>query len=298
MPVEQCRAMLVAPGLVLGIGPFTARIRTPIRALAEDVRAIYGAHEVLRDATAVDFDVAVRPSRGLRGYWRPQARFFSDGQEPFHPLPLDQAAPFLEWGLNWCIAAHAHDLLVLHAAVLARGGRALLMPAPSGSGKSTLAAALAHAGWRLYSDELALIDPSSGRVFALDRAANLKNAAIDLVRRRFPKTPLRGIARNTSKGTVALMCPPLEPGAVADASEAVPAWVILPRWIEGAATDLLPIGRAQAFLQLADNAMNYSIHGRRGFEALCRTVADAACFTLIYGDIDEAMAAIARRTGC
>jgi hypothetical protein len=43
--------------------------------------------------------------------------------------------------------------------VLERGGRALLLPAPSGSGKSTLCAGLAFNGWRLLSDELALLDP-------------------------------------------------------------------------------------------------------------------------------------------
>ena len=64
----------------------------------------------------------------------------------------------LEWGLNWCVAGHAHQYLMLHAAALERNGRAVILPGDPGAGKSTLTAALMLSGWRLLSDEITLVD--------------------------------------------------------------------------------------------------------------------------------------------
>lgn len=69
-----------------------------------------------------------------------------------------------EWGLNWVVAQNAHQFLVIHAAVVERHGRALIFPGAPGSGKSTLCAALLSRGWRLLSDEMALISRQNGEV--------------------------------------------------------------------------------------------------------------------------------------
>src|SRR2546423_11656048 len=118
-----------------------------------------------------DFQVSLTARR----WWKPQVLFRFDDTPAFHPLPADQAFPILEWGLNWCVSAHCHQYLIVHAAVLEQGGRALLLQGPPGCGKSTLCAGLASRGWRLLSDELALIDPATAEVAALARPISLKN---------------------------------------------------------------------------------------------------------------------------
>src|SRR3546814_17273791 len=76
---------------------------------------------------------------------------------------LGQALPMLEWGLNWCIGAHGHQFLIIHAAVIERNGLAAILPGAPGSGKSTLTACLVHNGWRLLSDAMALVSLQGGR---------------------------------------------------------------------------------------------------------------------------------------
>ncbi len=53
-------------------------------------------------------------------------------------------------------------MLVLHAAVIERDGRAIALAGPSGSGKSHLAATLIRQGFRLLSDELCALQVAPG----------------------------------------------------------------------------------------------------------------------------------------
>ncbi len=193
----------------------------------------------------------------------------------------------LEWGLNWCVSTHGHQYLAIHAAVVERSGRALILPAPPGSGKSTLCAGLVNRGWRLLSDELTLIDPASGHVLPLPRPVSLKNASIEVIRGLFGSAVLGPVVRDTVKGSVAHMKPPTD--SVRRAGEtARPGWIVLPRYEAGAPARLTSFPKAHAFMQLADNAFNYTIHGRHGFEVLAQIVDASACYEFAYGDLEEA----------
>jgi hypothetical protein len=162
------------------------------------------------------------------------------------------------------------------------------MPAPPGSGKSTLCAALVHAGWRLLSDELALVRLADGLLQPVPRPVSLKNASIGVIRRFAPQAVFSPEVHDTSKGTIAHMKAPA--AAVARAHEpARPAWLIFPRYQAGAAAQLAPLAPARAFMQLAENCFNYSVLGAAGFHALGALVDRVAARQFSYGDLDEAV---------
>jgi hypothetical protein len=71
------------------------------------------------------------------------------------------------------IAMLACNLVLVHAAVIAWNGRALVLPGTSGSGKSTLAMALVEQGATYYSDEFAVIDEDA-RVHSYLRVPRLR----------------------------------------------------------------------------------------------------------------------------
>lgn len=283
-----CRSRLRSPGgLALRTGPLVVAIRSPLPHVARAVHSLYRHHEAPSNEV-VDFTVQVSAGRGLRRWYRPQAVFRVEGEPPFNPLPLDQAFPLLEWGLNWCVYAMCHQFLILHAAVLERGGRALILPAPSGSGKSTLCAALALSGWRLLSDELALIRPSDGLLLPIPRPVSLKNASIDVIQSRWPDVRFESRVSETSKGVVAHFAPPA--AAVASSrAPAAPGWVVLPRYVAGAETRLEPLERAQTLIELVQNAFNYNVFGVEGFELLSSLVSASGCFSFEYADLGEAI---------
>ncbi|MBL8344515.1 MAG: HprK-related kinase A [Rubrivivax sp.] len=266
-----------------------ARIRSPLIDVAAAVTALYRHHTVVDGSGFVDFDVAVRRPNGFRALWRPQVVFEFEGEEPFNPLPGDQGFPLLEWGLNWCVYGLCHQHLTLHSAVLERSGRALLLPAPSGSGKSTLCAALVFSGWRLLSDELALITPDAGELLPLPRPVSLKNASIEVIQRFAPQVEFGSRVEETAKGVVAHFPPPA--GAVRQSDErALPGWVVFPKYTSGAPARLVPMERSRTFMQLIENAFNYDIFGRDGFDLLCSVVDRSDCYTFEYSDLAEAVA--------
>ena len=274
--------------LGIEIGPFVYRIRSSVPVLAERIRGHYADHPLVPDHAFADFHVSVDPPNPLRRWYHANVAFRLDGVVPFKPLPRAHAFALLESGLNWCVAQHAHTYLIVHSAVVEKNGRAVLMPAPPGSGKSTLCAGLVNRGWRLLSDELALLRPGDGHIAPCPRPVSLKNESIAVIRRFAPHATILHTADDTIKGTVAHMKPPAD--SVSRAHEdAPPAWIVFPRYASGEPATLKPFGKGRAFMSLATNSFNYNIAGTSGFDSLCSLVEHCQCLEFIYGDLDDAV---------
>ncbi|MEJ6004982.1 HprK-related kinase A [Paucibacter sp. AS339] len=280
-------------GLLLPCGPFNVKLRSDLPSLARDLLQMYGAFPVLDAQAYVDFEVDLRAPSWPRRYFRPQVVLNCDGRIPFKPLPLAQAFPMLEWGLNWVISSHAHNYLVIHGAVVERDGRALILAADPGSGKSTLCAALVHRGWRLLSDELTLVSLTDGTVQPIARPISLKNASIDIVRGLGPDVVVSEACHDTAKGSVAHMRPPA--ASVADMNKtAMPAMLVFPKYLGGA--DLLSReeGKAQAFIELTRHTFNFSVLAGDGFGALGNLIEQVNSFHIQYSSFDQVIPEIDR----
>lgn len=282
-------ARLRGAGLRLRTGPVVSCISSRVPSVIEAIALHYAEYPLESADCFADFHVQVGRPRGARRWFKPQAMLYVDGQAPFTPLPLDQAYPMLEWGLNWCISAYCHQYLIFHAAVVEKAGRALLLPAPPGSGKSTLCAGLVQRDWRLLSDELALVDFATGSVVPLARPVSLKNRSIDVLRAFAPGAAFSRPVHDTTKGTVAHMRAPT--ASVRRVAEtASPRWIVFPRWEAGAAARLSPLSKARGFMEMVKSGVNYSVHGRSGFEQLARLIDTSDCYRFAYGDLGEAIA--------
>jgi len=282
-------ARLSGDGLCWRMGPFIVRLRTNLPELTETLRLLYGDFPVEADGFA-DFHVRLSAA-GVRRWWRPKVQFFVDERPPFEPLPRTSAVPLLEWGLNWCVSTRADQYLIVHAAVVERHGRAIVLPGPPGAGKSTLCAGLLLRGWRLLSDEFALVRPDDGRLVPLPRPVSLKEESISTVRQLAPDVLMGPSSRDTWKGTVAHMRPPS--GSVARAAvPADPGWVVFPAFRPEEPMRLTPHPRSRTLARLARNSFNWNLLGARGFEALSTLVDRSGCYELTHRDLEEALRAL------
>lgn len=288
---DALASQLAGEGVRFHAGPFVIDLRSSLPAVAAGLHQMYGEYP-LADSDYADFYLSLQQTAGLRRLWRPQVKFSLDGHEPFKPLPLSQAFPMFEWALNWCIASHMHCYLIVHAAVVERDGCVAILPAPPGSGKSTLCAALVSRGWRLFSDELALISLHDGSVLPLPRPVGLKNDSIEIMRTYTPQAVIGPNYTDTRKGTVAHMKAPTT--SIRRAAESArAAWVIFPKYRAGSEAVLTPRSQGQTALYLAQNAFNYSVLGRAGFETLTQVVDGCRCYDFEYSRLDDAIATFA-----
>lgn len=274
-------------GLCIRVGSFSVKIHSSMSVVVDGIFALYSDY-ALADDDYADFHIEINPPRNARRWYRPQVDFYFDGYRPFKPLPQDQAFALFEWSFNWCIASNCHTHLILHAAVIEKNGNAVIMPAPPGSGKSTLTAGLVSKGWRLFSDELAMLSLDNETVCALPRPVSLKNDSIEIMGAYAPGSILGPIAFDTSKGTVAHMKAPSE--SVARALEpAIPRWVIFPKYQSNQQAVLAPMKQAQAFMHLAENAFNYQVLRQAAFEKLGEVIDQCQVYQFTYNNLDDAL---------
>ncbi|MBF0454170.1 MAG: HprK-related kinase A [Magnetococcales bacterium] len=289
--LEQLDGQLREAGLCWRTGPFILRLKADIPQLTPWLHTMYGEHPVVTEPEIIDFHLQMRRGRGLRRWWRPQVHFLLDGNILFAPFPLDHAPPLFEWGLNLCIAGRANHFLLLHTAVVAKGGRAMLLSGVPGSGKSTLCAALVVKGWRLLSDEFSLVHPDNGMVYPLARPAALKNQSIDLIRNLTTENLIGPAFPNTRKGTVAHLKPPAA-SVQAHEQPAQPAWVICPQYRPDRPAHLTPLAPDHALLRLGANAFNYETRGASGFHAIAALVNRCSVHHFFHDNLEEAVVAL------
>lgn len=285
---SRCEGELRSVGIVLDIGGFGVRLISEVPEVLRELPRLYSDYEVLDPTESfVDFNVSINPPTFLRRWIRPQVQFLLDGFSPFKPLPREQAFALFEWGLNWCIANHSHRYLVIHAAVVERDGKAFVFPGMPGSGKSTLCAALVCRGWRLLSDEMAMVSLVDGLVRPVPRPISLKNASIDLVKALNETAVFSDTVRDTVKGAVGHMKAPTE--SVERSGECVRVHrIVFPKYRADASCDVRRLTAGETIMRLATNTFNYPVLGRLGFEALCDLGARSVGVSLEYACFDDA----------
>lgn len=293
LSAHEFECLLSGDGAGIRIGPFDGLFRVRVPGIAGPLQALYADHPLLDRERVFSFHLMLREAPRLLPWRARKVRFTVDGRQPHDDMPFEHALAVLEWGVNLIVALRFHRYLMLHAAVLARGDRALLMPAAPGHGKTTLCAALALRGWRLFSDEFGLVLPETGRIVPVPRPMPLKNASIDVIGAFAPEAVFGPAIPGTIKGTVRHLKPPAA-SVAAQGQGARPAWVVFPRWEAGAPLDLTEIPKAEAFMLMATNAFNYELLGEPAFDALRGIVGQARCFRLRYSRLEEAIAALGK----
>ena len=276
-------------GICLDFGLGRVQIQSDLHKTVADIATLYRHFPLEIPTGFVDIQALITRPVSLRRFVKKQSILILDGADvPFEPFPDDHGFALLEWGINWTIAHRFHIRLLLHAGVVEKNGKALILPALPGSGKSTLTAALANRGYRLLSDEFGAVDVDDGTVTAVLKAVALKNESIDVIRSFAPDAVFGPSFMKTRKGTVAHMAP--NASSVEKRAESVtPRFILYPRYVTGSDLTLTPMSPSSSFARLAVNSFNYSILGPIGFTALERVIRGCESYALVSSDLENAV---------
>lgn len=274
------------------IGPAGFRIGSAWAAPMAALRALYAGYPPPYAGIATH-SARIEPQRPWRRWIRPQVAIRGDHMlADAVPMALRHGLLAAEMAMNLQMALGERRFLLLHAAAVERGGKAIILTGESGSGKSTLAALLGESGWRLLADEFVLIDPETGLIHPFPRAISLKNSSIAEMTALVADPARFGpLLRATPKGDLRHLRP--NDGAIARMDEtARPALILFPRF--GHDPEVAGIGRAELFVRLTQGSTNYIALGERGFDALTRLVTSVPAAMFAYPDTASGLATIAR----
>lgn len=181
------------------------------------------------------------------------------------------------------------DFCAIHAGVVRRGERCLLLPGESGAGKSTLVAGLVSEGFELLADDTAVLTREALAVRPVPCSICLKTGAWDALAVRFPRLARATIHDRPDGQAVRYILPPEY--AVADAELRVPVgWIVFPCYDPKTSTALHPLGKNTALRRLLPCFVPLS--GRleaAEVERLVRWIADVPCYELRHSSLHEAV---------
>jgi hypothetical protein len=226
---------------------------------------------------------AVQGPTSVRSY------VYRDGERVDFASGLFRLGPIVK-GAFWQAAVNAYDFrFYVHAGVVGSGSSCMLLPAAAGSGKSSLTAALAHKGFRYFSDEVALLEPGTFAVPPAPLAFCVKKTGWPVIARYFPQIADTPIHQRMDRRVVRYLAPTACGLDVAQKSAPV-SHIILPRYMKDAETAIKPVGRSEALRHLMVECL--ALRQRltpQNVAALVRWISAIPCYSLIFSSLEQAV---------
>jgi HprK-related kinase A len=290
LTADEISQRLAGGELPLRVGPYIYNIKSNLPSISAGVQTLYADFGLAEPGEFIDYNIAILSS-GLLQRIRGEVEFQFDGKSPFDVIPIGQAYAFLEWGMNWCVSLHTNEYLKLHAAAVSRHNTAIIFPGIPGAGKSTLCAALGLSGWRILSDEHAMIDPDTTQIIPLCRPVSLKNESIDVIKSFSSSAVFGPTSKETHKGHVAHMKADAHPLSHNTEKMKV-STVIFPKFSPDEPQRMSKRRRTDSFILAAYHSFNYSLLCEAGFNVMENLMNTVDCYDLVYHDLEWAIQAV------
>jgi hypothetical protein len=269
---------------VVRVLAFRACVRGPAAIVRsfQDLRPLAPAWTTIRKA-AVSTEFDIRPDVPKPGWYQ----LVRDGAG-LHVVKSETAIlGALDAAVNAAaVEAIATRYVLVHAGAVAYADKGLLLPAAAASGKTTLVAGLLAAGFQYLSDEVSILDPDSGKVLPFAKSLGVKRGGASALASAYPELASR-VPRVQGWREMVWYLPP--PAAVWPSRPIPVRYVVVPRYVPRARTELVPISRTAALSRVVQQSFKLHAQGTVGLAGLIGVVRQADCYALTVGQLQPAV---------
>jgi hypothetical protein len=240
-------------------------------------------HLEIVEPTGVDMDIHVLETSG--GF------LLLDGFAPIGFCSrLDELLPIIKAALRMRIADTHEYLFQIHAGVISNGEKCILFPGEPGSGKTTLTAGLAASGFFYFSDEVALLEDQDMVVRPVPLSLAVKDGACKELAPYYPDLWNTPVHHREDRRTVRYIGPP--PNSMwrpADQAQKI-GWIIFPRYVAHAETQLKPIRKGEALRRLMQECVVIpELLSRETVQHLVQLMRTVDCYELTMSSLSPAI---------
>jgi hypothetical protein len=218
----------------------------------------------------------------------------SDGHERAWPTRAHAVGDLLSrFMLGLLTGVTVRGIYAIHAGAVEHHGRATLFSGRSGAGKTTLVLSLLERGFRLLSDELALVEPSTQRILPYRRSLHVRPGTRELI------PGLRRVRKpsETDVGRAWTLTPDLLdealPGCLAPAAPLTSVLLLDGIPDPDSPPAVTPIPAAVAALELLRATWAASVDFDAGLGRVTRLLEGVSCARLRIGELDATTDAVA-----
>lgn len=192
----------------------------------------------------------------------------------------------LAWNINQAvIASSVERYWLMHAASVTREGYTIILPADMESGKTTTTAGLLREGFGYVTDEAVAVDPDTLWVTPFPKTLSIDPGSWHL----FPELEQQHAVPKARQWHV----PAADLGTeTAQAPVPPPSIVVIPKYVGGSSTDVIPMTQAEAAFELSRMTFHFHHHPRRNLAAVGRLVRSASVVRMRIGTLEGAVDAV------
>jgi hypothetical protein len=265
---------------ILGI---KVKVYSNITGLRDSLKALYSAFpkgELLAKNTE---GVAYSVLEEKNGHSGKRPFVILEGDQPvYRAADEEKLFLYLEWFINGALLSKLDQFYQLHAGVVSKNGKGIILPGPSGSGKTTLVIELLKHGFEYLSDEVALIDPETLKVFPFPRNLYVRKKDADFLSLFQFSGPGKRLSTFERRLNIEVRVPEALVGDPIGVTH-----VIFPTYSPSEKPQLILISRGAALIKMVKSSLNFIHYGASGIDTLIRLLEKADCFTLTTNNLEE-----------
>jgi len=202
-------------------------------------------------------------------------------------MPEARLATFLQEKMMTCTYQAQEYLISLHAGSVEKNGKVVILPAVAESGKTTLTAALLYDGFHLFSDEVTALD-YRGTVHPLPFCMNIKEGSWKVLSPLYPHLETCDTHSRFDGQNIRFLPPVNMHRGRQKASH-----IVFPKYMPDAQTTLTQISAKEALEKIKEASYQVQDHmDKDKFELILKHLVSLPRYTLVYSDLDEAIAVI------